>query len=63
MTWRRVDPGGEVIREWGAAEFPFIRVAADGLRATAVAELEARFDEDPGSLEGVIRMAVHCAEG
>lgn len=59
----RVDPGGEVIREWGEAEFPFIRVAADGLRATAVATLEARFDDDAASLEGLMRIAVHCAPG
>jgi len=57
----RVDPGGEVIREWGEAAFPFIRVAEDGLRATAVATLEARFDDDPDSLEGLMRIAVHCA--
>lgn len=58
----RVEPGGEVIREWGEADFPFIRVAADGLRATAVATLEARFDDDPASLEGLMRIAVHCAD-
>jgi len=57
----RVDPGGEVIREWGEADFPFIRVASDGARATAVATLEPRFDDDPASLAGRIRIAVHCA--
>ncbi|TVP55839.1 MAG: hypothetical protein EA351_09500 [Gemmatimonadales bacterium] len=67
MHLLRPAAGDEVSHRMGGGEMPAIRVAEDGLRATAAGELQASDWGEPDAygdpLTGDFSLAVHCSAG
>ena len=62
MSGLRARPGADPRWRWGSGEMPAVRVAADGLQATAVGELQGQDNERGSPLTGSFSLALRCAE-